>query len=165
MYKEPEAGPLTFVRSAGGRFQISTSAVTVIHTYIQGVPEAPEAGGVLLGRHIVKSRDIIVDRVTVPMLDDRRSRLRFFRARRQHQEEIDRVWRESDGTCTYLGEWHTHPEPSPEPSFVDRLEWQRKLLFDRFTEPLFFVIVGITEVRAWEGVRRGRLAQLRSHTE
>ncbi len=87
MRKESPGGPLTFVRSAGGRFQIGPSAMTVIRTYIQSSAEAPEAGGVLLGRHLVESCDIIVDRVTVPMAGDQRGRLRFFRARRQHQNE------------------------------------------------------------------------------
>jgi len=46
-------------------------------------------------------------------------------------------------------------------SLVDRLRWQQKLLRDRFTEPIFFVIVGIAEVRVWEGRRRHRLVPLR----
>jgi len=155
------AGRLTFARVCGGRFQIGPSALTVMHQYVQDAPEKVEAGGILLGRHIVGTDDIIVDDVTVPMPGDRRSRFQFFRARRRHQEAIDRAWQESSGTCTYLGEWHTHPERCPIPSLVDRLRWQQKLLRDRFTEPIFFVIVGIAEVRVWEGHRRHHLMPLR----
>ena len=103
---------------------------------------------------------MIVDDVTVPMPGDRRSRIQFFRARRRHQEAIDRAWQESSGTCTYLGEWHTHPELCPIPSLIDRLRWQQKLLRDRFSEPIFFVIVGISEVRVWERLRHHRLMPL-----
>ena len=95
------------------------------------------------------------------MPGDRRSRFQFFRARRWHQEAINRAWQESSGTCAYLGEWHTHPERYPMLSLVDRLRWQQKLLRDRFTEPIFFVIVGIAEVRVWEGYRRHHLMPLR----
>jgi len=155
------AGRLTFARVCGGRFQIGPSALTVMRQYVQDAPEKVEAGGILLGRHIVGTDDIIVDDLTVPMPGDRRSRFQFFRARRRHQEAIDRAWQESNGTCTYLGEWHTHPERCPIPSLVDRLRWQQKLLRDRFGEPIFFVIVGIAEVRIWEGRRLHRLLPLR----
>ncbi len=155
------AGRLTFARVRGGRLQIGPSALAVMHQYVQDAPEKAEAGGILLGRHILGTHDTIVDDVTVPMPGDRRGRFQFFRARRRHQEAIDRAWRESGGTCTYLGEWHTHPEVCPMPSLVDRLRWQQKLLRDRFGEPIFFVIVGIAEVRVWEGRRRHRLMPLR----
>jgi len=155
------AGRLTFARVGGGRFQIGPSALVVMRQYVQGALEKAEAGGILLGRHILGTDDIIVDDATVPMPGDRSSRFQFFRARRRHQEAINRAWQESSGTCTYLGEWHTHPERRPIPSLVDRLRWQQKLLRDQFTEPIFFVIVGIVEVRVWEGRRRHRLMPLR----
>ena len=154
-------GRLTFACAERGRFQIGPSALAVIRQYIQDTPEKAEAGGILLGRHILGTDDIIVDNVTVPMPGDRRSHFQFFRAHRRHQEAIDQAWRESSGTCTYLGEWHTHPERCPVPSLVDRWNWKQKLLRDRFTEPIFFAIVGITEVRVWEGRRRHRLMPLR----
>ena len=119
--------------------------------YAQHLPGQPEAGGILLGRHIVDSDDVIIDRVTVPQSGDRQTRTRFFRARRRHQDALDEAWRISGGTCTYLGEWHTHPETIPTPSWVDRANWRRKLLTDRFTAPIFFVIVGTIEMRVWEG--------------
>lgn len=152
---------LIFAQVRGGRFQIGLSALVMMRSYVQDAPEKAEAGGILLGRHILGSDDIIVDDITTPMSDDQRSRFQFFRARRQHQEAIDRAWEKSSGTCTYLGEWHTHPELSPIPSFIDRLHWQQKLVRDRFDEPIFFVIVGISQVCAWEGYRNGSLISLR----
>ena len=147
--------PLTFARRRGGRFQIGPSAVQTIQRYAQNDLVKHESGGVLLGRHIIATCDIIVDHVTTPLPGDRHSRFRFFRARREHQEAIDDAWRESDGTCTYLGEWHTHPEPVPLPSAVDRLDWQRKLMFDEFSNVIFFVIAGTVALRVWEGSRGG----------
>lgn len=73
---------------------------------------------------------------------------------------IDEAWRASHGTCTYLGEWHTHPELTPIPSMIDWADWQRRLRSDRFSEPIYFVIVGLQGVVAWEGKRSGELTEL-----
>lgn len=67
---------------------------------------------------------------------------------------IDEAWRRSGGVTTYLGEWHTHPEEVPAPSVIDRIGWAKKLLADSFSEAIFFVILGTTTVRVWEGARR-----------
>ena len=156
---------LTFARLGGGCLQIGPSALEVLLGHVHDSPQQPEAGGVLLGRHILDTSDMVVDRGTTPQPGDRRSRFHFFRARRCHQELINRAWQEGGGTCTYLGEWHTHPEPGPTPSWIDWLDWRRKLAFDRFTEPIFFVIVGTAETRAWEGRRDGHLMALRRREE
>jgi integrative and conjugative element protein (TIGR02256 family) len=151
-----EPGPLTYARYGGGRLQISREAVRLLRRYVQDRADKKEAGGVLLGRHILDSNDVVVDDATPPLLGDRRARARFFRARQRHQEAIDRAWRESGGTCTFLGEWHTHPEAQPWPSGIDREDWLRKLREDEFTDWLFFVIVGTEAVRVWEGARNGK---------
>lgn len=131
--------------------------------HVQNAPNKPEAGGVLLGRHIVDTRDIVVDLLTTPLPGDRQSRNRFFRARREHQAVIDTIWRETDGVCTYLGEWHTHPESIPIPSVLDQLNWRRKLMVDEFSTVLFFVIAGTEQVKVWEGHRhRVRIHALQS---
>jgi integrative and conjugative element protein (TIGR02256 family) len=91
---------------------------------------------------------------------DQRARTRFHRAKRRHQAAIDAAWAASEGTCTYLGEWHTHPEPIPTPSAVDWTDWRRRLLRDRYTEPLFFIIIGTIAIRAWEGHRPDVIVQL-----
>jgi integrative and conjugative element protein (TIGR02256 family) len=73
---------------------------------------------------------------------------------------IDQAWHISSGTCTYLGEWHTHPEPIPTPSVVDRSDWRRRLMTDQTTKPLFFVIVGMEQTRVWQGTGSGVLVLL-----
>lgn len=35
------------------------------------------------------------------------------------QKNIERIWEESNGQITYLGDWHTHPEWTAKPSWVD----------------------------------------------
>jgi integrative and conjugative element protein (TIGR02256 family) len=144
---------IVFERRRGGRLKISHRAVSQMVVYRQELPSRKEAGGVLLGRRIQGGGDVVVDLVTTPMPGDRRTRTTFHRARSRHQAEIDRVWRESHGTSVYLGEWHTHPEKWPQPSWVDRADWCRKVIFDRFSGPIFFLILGTTAVTAWEGRR------------
>ncbi len=160
MYEQHERWPLIFLRPDGARFEISVAAWRVMQAYIQHASDAAEAGGVLLGRHLRDSSAIIVDAVTRPMDGARRAHARFHRSQRRHQAAIDTAWVESEGTCTYLGEWHTHPESIPTPSSVDRADWQRRLLHDRYIEPLFFVIIGTAAVGVWEGRRPDSMAPL-----
>ena len=64
------------------------------------------------------------------------------------------------GRLKVLPQWHTPPEQHPTPSGIDRQNWQRKLLVDRFTEPIFFVIMGTAETHVWEGRRSSGLIPL-----
>lgn len=132
---------------------ISSSALRCMASYRQVDPSSPEAGGVLLGRHLLNANVVVVDEVTTPQIGDRRSRFRFSRGKQPHQHLIDDAWRRSGGEITYLGEWHTHPEPVPHPSFIDRAGWVRKVFLDRFTDPILFAIVGTEAIRLWEGER------------
>lgn len=146
---------LLFKRHSVGFLKISQSVTRDMFRFVQDHPEKPEAGGVLLGRYISNSNDIIIDTLTTPLNGDVQSRFRFYRAKDAHQQIIDKVWNDSEGTCTYLGEWHTHPEHIPRPSWTDKLNWHGKILLDQFTESIFFIIVGTSAVGAWEGHRRG----------
>jgi integrative and conjugative element protein (TIGR02256 family) len=114
----------------------------------------PESGGVLLGRHLHEDGHVVVDAVTTPMRGDRATRHSFHRSHAPHQRAIDEAWERSKGSCVYLGEWHTHPEPDPHPSTIDLDDWRRRLREDDVEAPyLFFVIVGQTRISAWEGSR------------
>jgi integrative and conjugative element protein (TIGR02256 family) len=126
----------------------------------QDTKRKKEAGGLLVGRHLLNRVDIIVDGITEPLPGDRRTRLSFFRAPQKHQSALDLAWQVSEGTETYLGEWHTHPEEVPTPSTTDLRNWKRKLRVDVYSDVLFFVIVGTHALVVWEGVSTGKLNQL-----
>lgn len=105
-----------------------------------------------MGRWILNCQDVVVDAVTRPLEGDRRSRTSFFRRRNTHQEALNRAWKASQETSNYLGEWHTHPEPIPSPSIVDRANWALLLMRPGVEPPaLFFAIVGQREIGVWEG--------------
>lgn len=161
----------TLARINGGRLKIGNQAVASMQTFVQDACWQAEAGGILIGRHIVDTPDVVVDSVTIPMPGDSRGRWWFYRHGRGHQQEMDNAWRESCGTCTYLGEWHTHPQPLPSPSCIDMYGWRRKLnAGDYEGDSLFFLIVGTQAVRVWEGeaislhfARIGEFNLLRKH--
>lgn len=153
---------MKYRRSGGGVVEISGSAVAVMMSHRQLKSVMPEAGGMLLGRLIVESNDVIVDEVTEPAALDRRSRYFFMRSKKHAQQRVSSAWEESDHTRNYLGEWHTHPEDDPSPSAVDLDNWHRIARVARYEQDfLFFVIVGRERTRIWELSRiQGTLPEL-----
>ncbi len=152
----------SFMRANGqGVFAIGPIPLERMRTYRQDSRRKAEAGGLLVGRHLLNGVDMIVDGITEPQPGDRRMRFRFFRSAARHQSALDLAWQVSDGTSTYLGEWHTHPEVTPIPSRTDVKTWIRKLRVDVYTDVLFFVIVGTDALCAWEGNVAGELSELR----
>jgi integrative and conjugative element protein (TIGR02256 family) len=149
---EPVA-PLVFRLADGRRIKLTAEVVNRLQQYAQHAPNAAEAGGVLLGRYLCDSNDVVVDDLTEPLPGDKRGRYSFHRAQKAHQQAIEQAWQTSNGTRTYLGEWHTHPEARPTPSCIDTCDWRRKLHQDQYFDQLFFFIVGTQQVRGWSGSR------------
>ncbi|MBL8355475.1 MAG: Mov34/MPN/PAD-1 family protein [Delftia acidovorans] len=120
-----------------------------------------EAGGVLLGRHLLDSRDLVVDEVSTPQATDRRGRCSFFRSSK-HEQVARQRWLDEHSTSAYLGLWHTHPERDPTPSSVDRRDWQQAVAADTYEgDRLFFPIVGTHRLRIWTLSRRGTFRELK----
>lgn len=120
-----------------------------------------EAGGVLLGRHLLDSHDVVVDEVSTPQSSDRRSRFGFFRSSK-HEQVARQRWLEENSTSAYLGLWHTHPERDPTPSGVDQRDWKQAVAGDTYEGTrLFFPIVGIHRIRVWTLSRRGTFRELK----
>lgn len=144
-----------FLLENEGKIKLGKKMISKVKPFVQDTKDKLEAGGVLLGRFLKDSKNIIIDDITVPMVGDIRKRNYFKRSAQKHQQIIDKVWKESDSTCNYLGEWHTHAENYPTPSSVDYREWKRKLKEDKFSSRyLYFIIIGIKSIRVWEGDRR-----------
>jgi integrative and conjugative element protein (TIGR02256 family) len=122
--------------------------------YQQHKPTDAEAGGILIGRILVENDHFIIDDVSEPMPTDIRKRARFKRSSQGHQDYYNAVWAANRGHCFYLGEWHTHPESDPVPSFVDVQNWIRIMRLPHETDTLFFVILGTENLRVWHGDRK-----------
>jgi len=130
---------------------IRPEALEKMNNYRQISWSDPEAGGILIGRVLVEDGNYIIDDVSEPMPTDKRSRARFSRKPEGHQEYYNDVWERENGRCFYLGEWHTHPERVPVPSSIDRKDWNRLLNIGYETGCLFFIILGIEELKVWYG--------------
>lgn len=142
---------MRFQRPGGGELRLSPAAVLAMHAHVQRHCWSPEAGGILLGRLLIDGDHVVVDEVTVPGPHDRRSRFRFFRAQRPAQAAVNEVWTKSGGELNYLGEWHTHPQDDPTPSWHDRTDWRRLVTIQTYEQPsLFFLIAGRCTISAWE---------------
>ena len=147
--------------SAKQRLIITGPAMQTLRSFAQQHVSQCEAGGVLLGRHLLDSEDVAVDEVTTPQKSDKRSRFGFFRSKR-HEVLARKRWADEAGTCAYLGLWHTHPEADPSPSAADRRDWQKAVAGDVFEGGrLFFLIVGTRRVRVWCVNRRGHCRELK----
>jgi integrative and conjugative element protein (TIGR02256 family) len=139
-----------FLRKSKSVIKIENEPLAIMSQYRQIERNDREAGGILLGRIIENSNDVIINEVTTPNLHDKRNRFSFFRSKHT-QKTINARWQTSQHTQNYLGEWHTHPEEHPSPSSTDIRNWQNimaKGIFDQ--DFLFFIIVGQITMSAWE---------------
>lgn len=143
------------------RLIVVEHALKQMQAFAQHRWSSSEAGGVLLGRHLLDSRDVVVDEVSTPQNSDRRSRFSFFRSSK-HEQVARQRWLQENSTSAYLGLWHTHPERDPTPSSVDRRDWQQAVAGDTYEgDRLFFPIVGTDVIRIWTLSRRGTFRELK----
>jgi integrative and conjugative element protein (TIGR02256 family) len=133
--------------SPSGSILIEGDVLTSIFAFRQLDPNVPESGGILLGFR--RGPHIHVTAATTPQPGDAQSRYRFHRAESRHQRFAYTHWASSNETGDYLGEWHTHPEPTPTPSGIDRAEWQK--ICNERKVPMLFVILG-TSSPVWLGI-------------
>lgn len=79
-----------------------------------------------------------------PCSRDKRGIYYFIRDKENAQKVINEKWQQSNGEINYLGEWHTHPEIIPKPSFLDRKLLKECLINNKYPfHGLFMIIVGI----------------------
>lgn len=133
----------------GKTLLIKGNVVNKINKYKQLESKDLEAGGILIGQILIKNDNYIIDEVTTPMPKDTRTRHRFKRKSQGHQGYYNDLFHKNDGRYFYLGEWHTHPEKVPSPSFLDKCNWKRLSSLDFENEHLFFIILGTIELKVW----------------
>ena len=151
---------LTFNLIDEQKLIFTDDAVAQMTAFAQHCWHQREAGGVLLGRHLLDSGHIVIDEVTTPQPKDRRSRYAFFRSE-QHNRIAQQRWESSKGTLAYLGLWHTHPERIPSPSPTDCEDWNKAVAQHAFFgDILFFPIVGTDSIRVWAKARLEPIREL-----
>lgn len=117
-----------------------------------------ESGGIMIGI-LVRGRTIQITDITKPQEDDVCQKFRFFRKRKGHQTAMDSIWKSSGYRKLYLGEWHTHDEPYPIPSWIDSSGWRRIARSKNNSPWMLFVIIGTVHIRMWT-VDEGKIEEL-----
>ncbi|MCO5388554.1 MAG: Mov34/MPN/PAD-1 family protein [Desulfosporosinus sp.] len=127
--------------------------------YIDNYNFKIENGGIIVGILNPAKKMIIATDVSEPQKKDRCSAFAYRRAEFGHQEIMDKLWEESQHTKTYLGEWHTHNQRIPLPSFTDRRNWLEISRRKQNSDWLFFVIVGTEQIGIWT-IASGKIVQM-----
>lgn len=79
-----------------------------------------ETGGILMG-YVAESGEGVVTLVTGPGPNAKHSARSFTPDDRFHRAEMKRIYDESGGMITYLGDWHSHPAGGVWLSWKDRI--------------------------------------------
>ena len=154
---------LRYVTATGGPALVLADPTLASMTRFQQTGACDrEAGGQLFA--IFEGSDTLIVEATPPKLFDRRTRHRFRPNRILQRREIRHRHRRG---LHFVGDWHTHPEPSPHPSADDLKNMQecfRKSVHDLRafamiilgTDPLptgiFVALVGAESVQILTGV-------------
>jgi integrative and conjugative element protein (TIGR02256 family) len=121
-------------------------------------PDA-ESGGLVLG-YWATTTEGVVTHVTTPGPKAVRGQSRFVPDADHDEIEVERLWRQTDGATTYLGDWHSHP------SSGGGLSWKDQRTLDRIARdpsafaptPLMLVVAKPDRswvLAAWRGSRIG----------
>jgi integrative and conjugative element protein (TIGR02256 family) len=102
--------------------KIDKVVISILFSYKQE-DRIPESGGILLGK--LYEELLVIEQVSVPGDGDKRGLFLFHRNKVRAQAIIDHAYKSSNGEIIYIGEWHTHKEKQPNPSWIDRLEIKR----------------------------------------
>jgi len=128
-----------------GSMGIDKAVVKHVKQHVQRRPEQTEAGGQLFGH--VRSGCLRIRRATGPYKDDERGKIYYRSCPKEAQKSIEQMAKLG---LLYVGEWHTHFEPHPQPSIIDRRSMSKiwaesKLNIDK----LVLLIVGNGLVTDW----------------
>lgn len=133
-----------------GKIKICQNIIHILFEYIQKKGGSKEAGGILIGKENKSNENIIINHITVPMSKDERKHNRFIRKDKKHIELFENLYKSSDETLRYIGEWHTHPEAIPNFSSIDLKNWKKISKDSKGDVKFYHIIVGYEAVRMWE---------------
>lgn len=123
--------------------RIGSTLISELKRYVRENGTYRESGGILIGTQSTTQNIYEVTRITFPPAYDDLQRLSFTRHKARANGAIRSAWLNSNGKENYLGEWHTHDEPSPRPSKMDERAIKRLARHTSYSfEHLFLVILG-----------------------
>jgi integrative and conjugative element protein (TIGR02256 family) len=105
-----------------------------------------ERGGVLLGEIFLNNSTILVTHI-IESQKAKTKRYGFLMNVDEVQKTINDIWETSEGHITYLGDWHTHPEAQPLPSFKDKITFRKNYFGTHVDQSLLiYIIVGTSDI-------------------
>ena len=102
-----------------------------------------ETGGILIGYYENNFRKAVVETALPAPEDSKHGKYSFERGTMGIEDHL-RLAKEANPSLHYLGEWHSHPNSNPFPSFTDKLQMQEfayKKLYGAPT-PLLLIVGG-----------------------
>ena len=127
---------------------LESNILAMLYSYRQITLKSRESGGVLIGQY--RGAHIRVDSMTQPGEEDLSNRTRFYRRGQHHGIQVYNSWMKSQHTSCWIGDWHTHPEATPTPSFIDMNSWAKNY----YGRPMVSVIVGTEAL--WVGLFKNK---------
>jgi integrative and conjugative element protein (TIGR02256 family) len=130
------------------KIKVCPNIINTMRKYIQK-GDLKESGGILIGKENKSNENLIINHITVPMFKDKRKYDRFIRKDEGHIEVFKNLYKASDETLRYIGEWHTHPEAVPSFSSIDLNNWIKICKDSNYDNDYYHVIIGYEAVRIW----------------
>lgn len=132
------------------KIKITNESINKFYRYRQTSFTSSEAGGVILGREDSSTNNLIIDVVTEPYKNDKRSRYSFIRIDKEHINIYNKLNQDNNNIYMYIGEWHTHPEHSPNYSSIDSSNWLRICNENETKDYQYHIIAGIKYISIWK---------------
>lgn len=158
MSQESTKEPLCYrVGKADQELVICPSVLQHFHNHQQKSFSAAEVGGQLFAEF--QQRRICVTVATGPASEDKRGRYWFVPNQKRQNTEIQNLFKRG---LHFVGDWHTHPEPTPSPSGTDLNSMQDCFKKSRHQLKSFvMIIVGQAEFPAglWVSLHTEKRAQ------
>ena len=127
---------------------IDSKLVNELLSYRQKKDSDSETGGVLMGELYPNSNRIQITHILV-CKHTTNSRYGLELNVECLQKQMNEIWEKSKGTITYLGDWHTHPEFNPKPSYVDYTTFVKNYYKSKFEQNLLLYIILGQEEEIW----------------
>jgi len=101
-----------------------------------------ESGGILVGEIYPIENKVIVKDIIVSK-KAKRSFMGVNIDKKEMQRELEKIRKDTDYKYYYIGDWHTHPERKPIPSWIDNTSYKKTLkTIVLQTNFVVFLIVG-----------------------
>jgi integrative and conjugative element protein (TIGR02256 family) len=121
------------------RIFIVDNVLRILSEFKQCLRYQNESCGILLGQ--VAENSIYIMKASLPSSDDKSTRTSCERTKKNAQLIINYEFENSDKKTIYLGEWHTHPEKHPYPSYIDLSMIKDQFKMNKLNEPFLTLFI------------------------